>query len=132
MMAAFTVVLLLLLLFAGVPVALALIGSSLAAVFIFASDLAPSIPLSMMSTASNYLLLAIPLFIMAGEVAIRGRLIEPLVELTRALLAPVPGGTGAATVLTCMFFYFFPNITIIFINTILCTIKFASIFYINT
>ena len=104
MMAAFTVVLLLVLLFAGVPVALALIGSSLAAVFIFASDLAPSIPLSIMSTASNYLLLAIPLFIMAGELAIRGKLLEPLVELTRSMLAPVPGGTGSATVLTCMFF----------------------------
>jgi C4-dicarboxylate transporter DctM subunit len=104
MMATFTVLLLLVLLFAGVPVALALIGSSLAAVFIFASDLAPSIPLSVMSTSSNYLLLAIPLFIMAGEIAIKGKLIEPLVDLTRALLAPVPGGTGAATVLTCMFF----------------------------
>ena len=104
MMAIFTVVLLLALLFAGVPVALALIGSSLAAVFIFASDLAPSIPLSIMSTASNYLLLAIPLFIMAGELAIRGKLLEPLVELTRSMLAPIPGGTGSATVLTCMFF----------------------------
>ena len=104
MMAIFTVVLLLALLFAGVPVALALIGSSLAAVFIFASDLAPSIPLSIMSTASKYLLLAIPLFIMAGELAIRGKLLEPLVELTRSMLAPIPGGTGSATVLTCMFF----------------------------
>ena len=96
--------LLLALLFAGVPVALALIGSSIAAVLIFARDLLPSIPLSIMATSSNYLLLAIPLFIMAGELAIRGKLIEPLVELTRALLAPVPGGAGAATVLTCMFF----------------------------
>ena len=104
MMAIFTVVLLLALLFAGVPVALALIGSSLAAVFIFARDRAPSIPLSIMSTASNYLLLAIPLFIMAGELAIRGKLLEPLVELTRSMLAPIPGGTGSATVLTCMFF----------------------------
>jgi C4-dicarboxylate transporter DctM subunit len=92
------------LLIAGVPVALALTGSALASMVMFAPDLLPGAPLQVMSTATNYILLAIPLFIMAGEVAIRGKLIEPLVDLTRALLAPVPSGAGAATVITCMFF----------------------------
>ncbi len=98
----FAIILLFALLFAGVPVALALMGCALASMLLFAPELLYGAPLQVMSTATNYILLAIPLFIMAGEVAIRGRLIEPLVELTRALLAPVPGGTGAATVLTCM------------------------------
>jgi C4-dicarboxylate transporter, DctM subunit len=92
------------LLIAGVPVALALIGSALVSMVVFAPDLLPGAPLQVMSTATNYILLAIPLFIMAGEIAIRGKLIEPLVDLTRALLAPVPGGAGAAIVITCMFF----------------------------
>ena len=98
------IALLLGLLIAGVPVALALIGSALVSMIVFAPDLLAGAPLQMMATASNYVLLAIPLFILAGEVAIRGRLIEPLVELTRQLLSPVPGGAGAATVITCMFF----------------------------
>ncbi len=104
MIAATTIGLMLVLLFAGVPVAFALIGSTLCAVLIFASDLLPSLGLSVMSTVSNYILIAIPLFIMAGEIAVRGKLLDPLVELARALLAPVPGGTGVATVATCMFF----------------------------
>ena len=104
MMAATTIILLLCLILIGIPVGLALIGSSLVAVLVFSSELLPSVGLSIMSTSSNYILLAIPIFILAGELAIKGKLVEPLVELTRALLAPVPGGAGAATVLTCMFF----------------------------
>ena len=104
MIAATTVCLLLVLLFAGVPVAFALIGSSLCAVLVYASDLLPALGLSVMSTVSNYILLAIPLFILAGEIAVRGKLLDPLVELAQALLAPVPGGTGVATVGVCMFF----------------------------
>ncbi len=104
MIAATTVCLLLVLLFAGVPVAFALIGSSLSAVLVYASDLLPALGLSVMSTVSNYILLAIPLFILAGEIAVRGKLLDPLVELAQALLTPVPGGTGVATVGVCMFF----------------------------
>lgn len=104
MIAAVTVGLMLLLLVAGVPVALALIGSSLVSVLLFASDLLPALALSVMSTVGNYVLLAIPLFIMAGEIAVRGKLLDPLVDLARSVLAPVPGGTGVATVGTCMFF----------------------------
>lgn len=103
-MAASTIGILFAMLLAGVPVALALIGSALCATLIFASDLLPSLAISVTATASNYVLLAIPLFIMAGEIAVRGKLLEPLVDLARSLLAPVPGGTGAATVGTCMFF----------------------------
>lgn len=103
-MAVIAIVLLFAMVLCGVPVALALIGSALFSLLVFAPDLLLGAPLSIVGTASNYVLLAIPLFIMAGEVAIRGRLIEPLVELTRAVLAPIPGGAGAATVLTCMFF----------------------------
>jgi C4-dicarboxylate transporter DctM subunit len=104
MIAGTTVALLLVLLFAGVPVAFALIGSSLCAVLVYASDLMPALGIAVMSTVSNYILIAIPLFILAGEIAVRGKLLDPLVELARALLAPVPGGTGVATVGTCMFF----------------------------
>ena len=96
MMATFTVVLLLALLFAGVPVALALIGSSLAAVFIFASDLAPSIPLSIMSTASNYLLLAIPLFILKGSAIGKSRAGADLYSALHGLMSRIPGGLGIA------------------------------------
>lgn len=103
-MASTTIILLIILILIGIPVGLALIGSSLVAVLLFSTELLPSVGLSIMSTSSNYILLAIPIFILAGELAIKGKLVEPLVELTRALLAPIPGGAGAATVLTCMFF----------------------------
>jgi TRAP-type mannitol/chloroaromatic compound transport system permease large subunit len=77
MMASTTVILLFGLILLGIPVGLALIGCSLVAVLFFSSELLPSVGLSIMSTSSNYILLAIPIFIKAGELAIKGKHVEP-------------------------------------------------------
>ena len=52
----------------------------------------------------NEVLLAIPLFIMAGSVMTRGSIARRLIEITRQVTNPLPGGLGVATILSCALF----------------------------
>jgi len=52
----------------------------------------------------NEVLLAIPLFIMAGSVMTRGSIARRLIEITRQITNPLPGGLGVATILSCALF----------------------------
>ncbi len=51
--------------------------------------------------ANKEILLAIPLYILAGNLMARGVMAARLVRLMRALASPVPGGLAMATVLSC-------------------------------
>lgn len=50
------------------------------------------------------ILLAIPLFLLVGEIVSRGTGAERLVRLMRALTRPIPGGLAVSAVLTCAIF----------------------------
>lgn len=52
----------------------------------------------------NEVLLAIPLFIMAGAVMTRGSIARRLIDITRLITNPLPGGLGVATILSCALF----------------------------
>jgi C4-dicarboxylate transporter, DctM subunit len=54
--------------------------------------------------ANKEILLAIPLYILAGNLMARGVMAARLVRLMRALASPVPGGLAMATVLSCALF----------------------------
>lgn len=49
-------------------------------------------------------LLAIPLFLLAGQLASRGGMANQLVDLARALLGRIPGALAGVNVLACMLF----------------------------
>jgi len=92
-----------LLLLIGVPVAYALAAASLLALFHL--DL-PSIVLVQqvgagIGTAS---LIAIPLFIFAGEIMMRGGISERLISLAAALVGRIRGGLGQVSILSSLFF----------------------------
>ncbi|WP_149195252.1 TRAP transporter large permease [Luteimonas suaedae] len=92
-----------LLLLIGVPVAYALAAASLLALFYL--DL-PSIVLAQqvgagIGTAS---LIAIPLFIFAGEIMMRGGISERLIALAAALVGRIRGGLGQVSILSSLFF----------------------------
>ena len=92
-----------LLLLIGVPVAYALAAASLLALFCL--DL-PSIVLAQqvgagIGTAS---LIAIPLFIFAGEIMMRGGISERLIGLAAALVGRIRGGLGQVSILSSLFF----------------------------
>ncbi len=54
--------------------------------------------------ANKEVLLAIPLYILAGNVMARGVMAARLIRLMRAVAGPIPGGLAMATVLSCALF----------------------------
>jgi C4-dicarboxylate transporter DctM subunit len=62
------------------------------------------VPMRMFSGMNNFSLMSIPFFILAAELMRIGGLSDRLIGLARALIGWLPGGLGAATVLSCLFF----------------------------
>jgi len=56
------------------------------------------------SALDREILLSIPMFLLAGAIMTRGTIARRLVNIMVALTAPVPGGLGVATVLSCAVF----------------------------
>lgn len=52
----------------------------------------------------NSLLLAIPMFLLAGSVMTRGSIAQRLIDLAVAVTRPLPGGLAVATILSCAIF----------------------------
>jgi tripartite ATP-independent transporter DctM subunit len=91
------------LLLVGVPVAYALAAASLAALFYL--DL-PSVVLVQQIAAGtgSASLIAIPLFIFAGEIMLRGGISERLISLAASLVGRLRGGLGQVSILSSLFF----------------------------
>jgi C4-dicarboxylate transporter, DctM subunit len=96
--------LLLVLLFLSIPVAASLgIAAYLPA--LLGEPIRPSTVMRTMVTAmDSFPLLAVPLFILAGEIMTRGGLARRLFLLADVLVGRYTGGLAMATVLACMFF----------------------------
>ena len=91
------------LLLIGVPVAYALAAASLATLLYL--DL-PSIVLvqQISSGTGSASLIAIPLFIFAGEIMMRGGISERLISLAASLVGRLRGGLGQVSILSSLFF----------------------------
>ncbi|HEY5546635.1 MAG TPA: TRAP transporter large permease subunit, partial [Gemmatimonadaceae bacterium] len=94
---------LLMLLVMGVPVGFALIAAALATVLYL--DL-PAIVVVQQTAAGAGItsLLAIPLFIFAGEMMMRGGISDRLIALAASLVGHLRGGLGQVNVLASLFF----------------------------
>jgi tripartite ATP-independent transporter DctM subunit len=92
-----------LLLVAGVPVAFALLGSALATVLYIGL---PSIVVAIQTSAGagSASLIAIPLFIFAGELMLRGGISDRLIAFAGSLVGRMRGGLGQVNVLSSLFF----------------------------
>jgi len=88
----------------GVPIfAVLILGTVLACVFVFNIDLMVVIT-QMVSMLNIYILLALPMFVLAGFLMIESRAASYLVDFFEALLGHFPGGLALAMVVTCGFF----------------------------
>ena len=87
----------------GVPVAYALAAASLATLFYL--DV-PSIVLAQQVAAGSgsASLIAIPLFIFAGEIMLRGGISERLIGLASSLVGRMRGGLGQVSIVSSLFF----------------------------
>ncbi len=52
----------------------------------------------------NALLLAIPMFLLAGNIMTRGSIARRLINLTQIITGPLPGGLAVATIMSCAIF----------------------------
>jgi tripartite ATP-independent transporter DctM subunit len=91
------------LLLIGVPVAFALIAASLATVLYL--DLPAIVVVQQTAAGANAAsLIAIPLFIFAGEMMMRGGISERLISFASSLVGHLRGGLGQVNVLASLFF----------------------------
>ena len=94
---------LILLLFIGVPVGFALLASSLATVLWL--DIPAIVVVQQTAAGANTTsLIAIPLFIFAGELMMRGGISERLIAFASSLVGHLRGGLGQVNVLASLFF----------------------------
>jgi C4-dicarboxylate transporter, DctM subunit len=90
------------LLLLDVPIAFALLGASMVAMY-FTGSLMPAAQ-SMIATVDAFTLLAIPLFIMAGDLMNRGGISSRLVDLSNALVGHFKGSLAQTGVVSAMLF----------------------------
>lgn len=89
----------------NVPIAVALAIVGAAGTYLSYGALAlPEIPLNLYDGSTEYALLAIPLFIFAGQIMNSSSLARRLIELVTALLGFIRGGLAMVTVGTSAFF----------------------------
>lgn len=88
----------------GVPISIGLGGAAMAYVF-FHEDLSPTMLVqTTFGGMAAFPLLAIPLFILAGNLMSADCLTKDLVSFTRRLLGHISGGLGLATILASAIF----------------------------
>ncbi|MCB1481062.1 MAG: TRAP transporter large permease subunit [Rhodobiaceae bacterium] len=97
-------VLVLSLLFLGVPIAVSLGLSSILLIAFFSTDSLSSVALQLFTASQNYTLLAIPFFILASSFMSTGGVARRIIRFAIAAVGHFRGGLAMASVLACMLF----------------------------
>ena len=90
----------------GVPIAIC-IGLSTLATMVVTMDFLPAattIAQRMAGGLNSFALLAIPLFILSGQLMAQGGIARRLIEFSKALIGMVPGGLAFVNVISCTLF----------------------------
>lgn len=91
------------LLLAGVPVAFALGGLGL--ILLAAHGFSPlMVPQSLFSAIDNFVLLAVPLFLLMSNILLKGGVGRDLFAAVQSWVGHWPGGLGVATIVSCAIF----------------------------
>lgn len=94
----------LLLVFMGAPLFVGVGVGTVAAWMLLRNGSPESVVNDMFEATKKQELLAIPFFVLAGNLMTKGSIAERLIDIARIVLGRVPGGLGAAAVLSCAFF----------------------------
>ncbi|HJA76032.1 MAG TPA: TRAP transporter large permease [Candidatus Desulfovibrio gallistercoris] len=98
-----TITVMVILLFLSAPIAVA-IGLGVVT-GLYVGDIPPEFMMEkMVSSLDSFPLLAVPFFILAGEVMQKGTMADALLRVSRCLVGHVPGGMAHVSVLTSMFY----------------------------
>lgn len=88
----------------GAPIAIAILAASIGGIAFFTPLPLVVVAQRLMTTIDSFPLMAIPFFILAGNLMEAGGISRRLVEFAKALVGGVQGGLAASCVLTCMIF----------------------------
>jgi tripartite ATP-independent transporter DctM subunit len=89
----------------GVPIGFVIgLSSVLAAVALGYSDVMMSVARDLGNGLDNFALLAIPFFVLAGDLMGAGGLARRLIDLASSMIGRMPGGLSLVNTLTCMLF----------------------------
>jgi tripartite ATP-independent transporter DctM subunit len=90
----------------GVPIAFSL-GLSTLATMLTTMDFGPAVTTiaqRMAGGINSFALLAIPLFVLSGQLMARGGIAQRVIDFSKALIGSVPGGLAFVNVISCMLF----------------------------
>lgn len=90
--------------FLGVPIALSIVLSCMVYIFAFGTVDFSFLIINFITGTSSFTLLAIPFFILAGELMMGGGISQRLVNFCMALVKNRKGGLGIVTCIACMIF----------------------------
>ena len=90
----------------GVPIAFSIGISSLLTILVTMDSLPAFTTLAqrMATGIDSFSLLAIPFFVLAGQLMNKGGIASRLIDLARAMVGPLPGGLAFINILACMLF----------------------------
>lgn len=97
-------VLLVLLLVCGIPISFALLFSSLLSVMMFGDISVATLVQKYFRSTESFTLMAIPFFILAGNIMARGGVSKRLTNMASAVVGRVPGGLAWVSTISCTFF----------------------------
>jgi C4-dicarboxylate transporter, DctM subunit len=90
---------------AGIPLMYALLMTTLGAIAVLGlQHPVETILLSFVGGVEPFILIAVPLFIFAGELLAQGGVGKRVVDFARVLFGWLPGGLGVVTVVSCLMF----------------------------
>ncbi|WP_181351219.1 TRAP transporter large permease [Thalassobacillus sp. CUG 92003] len=98
------VVFLFLLILLRVPIAFALGFVSIVGIFISDPGLLTNVARKVFTGIDNFTLVAVPLFILAGEIMTKGGISKRLIDFSKTVVGPLPGGLAMVVVLASVFF----------------------------
>ena len=93
-----------LLLIIGLPIAFVLGGTSLFYFFFLSKVPMEMIGQKLYAGIDNFVLLAIPFFILAGELMNRSKITDALIEFSRILVGKIPGALAQVNIVASVFF----------------------------
>lgn len=89
----------------GIPMAIGMAFGGLACLWLLYPEMDVSVALQQMYVGLNsYVLLAVPLFMLAAEIMCVGECAERLLRLVRVFFGHIPGGAAVTSVVTCTLF----------------------------
>jgi C4-dicarboxylate transporter DctM subunit len=88
----------------GMPIAISLGLSSLLTIFFFSQDSLASMSIKLFESSEHYTLMAIPFFVLAGNLMSTGGVAKRMVVFAIAAVGHLRGGLAIASILACMLF----------------------------